>query len=123
VASVHSSLHSLAAPFFFICFLWTTQVLEKNGFPQVMFSCSAREGLPQDCAWKESGINAWWSFWPTPFRALRTTCAKRTPLGAVGRLPTSMQQGGHAPRASCRGTTQPGEDYRRRARKGLPGAT
>jgi hypothetical protein len=73
-------------PPLFICFLWTTRVLQKNSFPQVMFSCSAREGLPQDCAWKALGINAWWSFQLMPLHALRTTRAKRAPLGAVGRL-------------------------------------
>jgi hypothetical protein len=51
VASVHSPLYNVAALFSFTYYGPHESYKNKNGFPQGMFSCDAREGLPQDCIW------------------------------------------------------------------------
>ena len=86
-----------------------------------MFSCSAVLELAQDFVWMYSR----WSLRPTPLHTLCTTHAKHALLELVGRRLGLLLSSEATMLLALLGlgATLSREDYRRRARKGLPGAT
>jgi len=94
---------------------------KTNGSHYAMFSCSAGLELPQDFVWMYSR----WSLRPTPLHTLCTTHAKHALLELVGRRLGLLLSSEATMLLALLGlgATLSREDYRRRARKGLPGAT
>ena len=120
--SVHSPLHYLVSLFFCKKKNWTSRVQNKDKWLSPWsVQLQRRLELPQDFVRKYSR----WSLQPTPLHALCAAHAERALLEAVRRrlelLPSSEAT---TPLALLGlGATHSREDYRRRARKGLPGAT